>query len=52
MSDVQVARKAFLNDNKKTSYLCKECKAMFWSYGEVVRHKGMTGHQTFEVKDL
>jgi hypothetical protein len=35
------------DDSKKTTYLCKECKAMFWSYQEVVIHKGMTGHGEF-----
>jgi hypothetical protein len=34
-------------DNMK--YLCKTCKAMLWSYSEVVHHKGMTGHQEYET---
>lgn len=30
-------------------YLCKTCKAMFWSYSDVVDHKGKTGHPEYET---
>jgi hypothetical protein len=31
-------------DQSNLRYLCKTCKAMFWSYQDVVLHKGSTGH--------
>jgi hypothetical protein len=31
-------------DAANLRYLCKTCKAMFWSYQDVTWHKGSTGH--------
>jgi len=34
-------------DTEKTSYQCNTCKQLFFSYFDVVFHKGMTGHGEF-----
>jgi hypothetical protein len=31
----------------KASYLCKTCKALFFSLSEVTYHKAMTGHREY-----
>jgi hypothetical protein len=36
-------------DAANLRYVCKECKAMFWSYQDVVWHKGSTGHGEYET---
>jgi hypothetical protein len=36
-------------DSTNLRYLCKECKAMFWSYADVVNHKAFTGHGIYET---
>jgi hypothetical protein len=36
-------------DAANLRYLCKTCKAMFWSYNDVVLHKGTTGHGEYET---
>jgi hypothetical protein len=38
-----------LADPTNLRYLCKTCKAMFWSYQDVVFHKGFTGHGEYET---
>lgn len=37
--------------DRKGRYVCKTCKAIFFSYSEVVNHKGMTGHGEYESND-
>jgi hypothetical protein len=39
-------------DQTNLRYLCKACKAMFWSYQDVVLHKGATGHGEYETSPL
>jgi len=39
-------------DRTGLRYLCKECKAMFWSYQDVVLHKGFTAHGEYETSPL
>ena len=37
-------------DRSSISYLCKSCNSLYFTYSEVMAHKAMTGHYTFEKR--
>jgi hypothetical protein len=39
------------DDTEKVTYLCNTCKQLFFSYSEVVYHKGMTGHGEYTKRE-
>ena len=39
------------DDAGKASYQCNVCKQLFFSYSDVVYHKGMTGHGEFTKRE-
>jgi hypothetical protein len=38
-------------DVEKPIYECRACKQLFFSYTDVVHHKGMTGHGEYTKKE-